>query len=364
LYLGESWTERVREEGDGLRILVVRLGAMGDILRTLPAVRLVRRALPRAEIRFVLDDKWAGVIRNHPDLDGIVELPRRRFEELFRSPRRWGTLLDELARWRDRLRQPRPDLLLDFHGNLRSGVVGALSGAQVRLGHAGHQQKEGNRLFTTARVPAGKRRTSRLERNLDLVRAMGLPDRPLPGGGLPEDRDAAVEAEQISGQDTYAVLCPGASVLQAYKKPPAALLAGAAAALGARSIGSLVVHGPGEEEDAAAVVRAAEGAATLAPPTSLAVLMELLRRARLFVGGDTGPLHMACAVGCPVIGIYGPTDPAVNSPWGVRFEQVVPEGRIYTGIKKLDRRSGGFDGIRPDAVADAVTRLLDERRSP
>ena len=121
----------------------------------------------------------------------------------------------------------------------------------------------------------------------------------------------------------------------------------------------MVVWGPGEEQDARAVVELAPEASVLAPPTRLPALAALLSGSRAFVGGDTGPLHMACAVGCPVIGIYGPTDPRVNEPWGVPFRTVCPPDRRYTGIKRIDREAGGFAGIEAVQIERAVERILE-----
>jgi heptosyltransferase-1 len=347
--------------------VAVRLGAMGDILRTLPAVRLVRAALPHAGIVWVCDETWAPLLEGHADLDGVVPLPRRRLERLLASPSGWPRLAGELASWTRRLRRERPGLALDFHGNLRSGLVSFLSGARVRLGYSGHQQKEGNRWLTTHRVPAGERRTPRMERNLALVRALGLPTGPLPDSGLPVTigsvRAARDLVRQLTGAERpYAILSPGASRRQAYKKPPAALLAAAAVTLHEQEIVPVVVYGPGEEADALRVVEASRGRAFPAPPTELTLLAALLRRARLFVGGDSGPLHLACGVGCPVVAIYGPTDPVVNAPWGVPHATVVPPGRVYAGIPRIDRAGAGFEGIAPDAVAAAVRGALAASR--
>src|SRR6185295_1456247 len=129
--------------------------------------------------------------------------------------------------------------------------------------------------------------------------------------------------------------------------------AAAARQLGELGVTPLVAYGPGEDMDAARVVQASDGAAHLLPPTDLAMLAALLRRARLFCGGDSGPLHLACAAGCPVVAIYGPTDPEVNAPWGVPHRVVAPPDRVYTGIKKEDR-GRGFEGITPEAVRRAV----------
>jgi ADP-heptose:LPS heptosyltransferase len=257
---------------------------------------------------------------------------------------------------------------MDFHGDLRSGILGRMSGAPVRVGYEGHQQKEGNRLFTTHRVSAGDRRTPRLERNLDLVRALGLPVRPVPDAGLEIpaiDRRAAAEiAATLAGpRRDYAVLGPGASRRQAYKKPPASLFAAAARAVAELGMAPIVAAGPGEDDDAARVVEASGGIARRAPATSLPTLAALLGGAKLFVGGDSGPLHLACGMGCPVVGLYGPTDPLVNTPWNVPHAALAPPGRTYTGIKSKDRAGGGFEGLAAESVAQAVADLAARRRN-
>jgi ADP-heptose:LPS heptosyltransferase len=357
----------LREEGRDLGVAVIRLGAMGDILRTLPPVRLLRRALPRARLVWVVEEHWSVLLRDHPDLDSLVALPRKSWEKLLASPAGWARLPTAAREARRRLRSIGAGLALDFHGNLKSGIVCRLTSAPVRVGYSGHQQKEGNHWFTTHHVTSGARRTPRMERNLDLVRWLGIGDGPLPDGGLPMVRRGESEARSLRraagvAPGGYGVLSPGASQSQVYKKPPVALLAAACRALAARGLVALVVWGPGEEEDARRVVEAAGSGAVLSPPTSLPALSALLHDATLFVGGDSGPLHMACAVGCPVIGIYGPTDPQVNQPWGVPCRVLYPAQRLYTGVKRIDRESGSFEGLEPEEVEQAVGALLDEAR--
>jgi ADP-heptose:LPS heptosyltransferase len=284
---------------------------------------------------------------------------------LARSPAGWLRLPGALRDLRRRLRALESGVALDFHGNLRSGVICRLTSAPVRVGYGGHQQKEGNRWFTTHHVRCGDRRTPRMERNLDLVRWLGAENGPLPDCGLPlvehgAGTAAAVLDEIGSGPGGYGVLSPGASRAQAYKKPPAGLLVGACHALAARGLQALVVWGPGEQDDAREVADAAGHAALLAPPTNLPTLAALLHRAALFVGGDSGPLHLACAVGCPVVGLYGPTDPRVNQPWGVLHRVLFPEQRLYTGVKRIDREAGAFEGLEPEQVETTVSGLLEE----
>jgi ADP-heptose:LPS heptosyltransferase len=351
--------------GRDLTVLIVRLGAMGDVLRTIPPMRLMRAALPHAAIHWLVEPPWDRLLAGHRDLDGVLAAPRHEWAAALRRPGSWPPLAASLRRFGVGLRGLGADLAVDFHGNLRSGVLARWSGAPVRLGYAGHEQKEGNRLLSTHRVPSGERRTPRMERNLALVRALGLPDRPLPECELPlvaSGRDEARTVVQAlpGPEGALAVVSPGASPRQAYKRPPAALLAAACVHLAERALRPLVVWGPGEQPQARAVVDAAGGLAFLAPPTGLAALAALLRESRVFLGGDTGPMHLACAVGCPVVAIYGPTDPLVNRPWGRDFRVVSPAGHAHTGIKRVDRRSAGFAGITVDQVTTALDALLDE----
>lgn len=356
--------------GEDLSIAVVRLGAMGDIVRVLPAVRLLRIHLPDARIHWICDDRWAPLLEGHRDLDSVVALPQSRWRRERRRPSAWASIARAILDARGFLRDLDCGLAIDFHGNLRSGIVARLTGARVRLGHAAHQQKEGNRFLTTHRIdPGPERRRSRVERHLTLVRALGVIDEVLPDAGLrstPQERAAAREAVRAAGageDQPYAILNPGASAAQAYKQPPPSLLAAAARPLAERGIVPVVIHGPGEEAAARAVAASSNGEAKVAPSTALRVLVPLLGGARLLVGGDSGPLHLACGVGCPVVGLYGPTDPVVNAPWNVPHRVVTPTGRRYTGIKRIDRAAGGYDGIGSEEVARAVAELLDEPTS-
>ena len=345
-------------------LLVVRLGALGDILRTLPAVRLIRAGLPRASIHWLVDDRWQTALKGLPELDGIVAVPRRAWQRQLRTPAGWPAWIGSLRRLRRELRSLGADLLLDFHGNLRSGLLGRLSAAPLRLGYSGHQAKEANAWFTTHRVPSGSRRTPRIERNLDLVRALGLPDAPLPLGNLPLAEQGRAKAATILAAlplpaAGHAVINPGSSSAQAYKRPPAELLAAAAEAIERRGLLPLVVWGPGEEGEARRVVELSGGRATFAPPTDLETLAALIEGAALFVSGDSGPLHMACLLGRPVVALYGATDPQVNGPWGGPSRAVFPD-RPYSGIKRQDREGPGLEAVAPEQLTAAVGSLLDE----
>jgi hypothetical protein len=151
--------EAIDARGTGLSILVLRLGAMGDIVRTLPAVRLVRSGLPHARIHWAAWEPWTQLLTNHPDVDTVVALPRSEFRALARSLLTWPSLAGATGRIATRLRGLHAGLVLDFHGDLRT----ALLGDDRRAGAPGIRRssaKEGNRLFDAPR-PTDDRRTPR-----------------------------------------------------------------------------------------------------------------------------------------------------------------------------------------------------------
>lgn len=294
------------------RILVIRLGAVGDVVRTRFAFAGVRALYPRAQIDWLVEDRAASALDGIVGLDSVLRLPRRG---LLRE-RPLGSL-GRLAAFARELRARRYDLVLDFHGILKSALLARASGTPISVGFETGVAREGSARLYTERVAFRPLHTSRFERNAALVRFLGgdVPDDP-PPLELP-DRVARELASVPSGS---IVLHPGTSPETRYKRWDPDRYAEVATALQERlGFDSLVTWGPEDEERASAerVVAAAGGAARLAPetPTILHVL-ELLRRSRLYVGSDSGPMHLASLAGIPVVALFGPTDPVENAPFG------------------------------------------------
>ncbi len=298
-------------------VLVVRLSALGDVLFALPALRRLREALPEARLTFLVEDRCADILEGHPDVDEIVVFRRKRIARL--------DFLEAVRLVRS-LRTRRFDAALDLQGNLKSGVLTRLSGARVRVGFAPPASKEGNRFFSNRRVtiPPGLR--WRPEKDLSLLRGLGIEPGPVracpPRFGPDEDAFAAAAVAAIPGvEGPLVVLHPGTSGFGAFKRWPPERFAALAGALAARAGARvLVTHGPGERPLADAVAAAApKGSAAVSPETrSLRALAAILSRADLVVAADTGPLHVAAALGRPVIALFGPKDPEIYRPLGER----------------------------------------------
>jgi lipopolysaccharide heptosyltransferase I len=283
-------------------VLIVRLGALGDIVHALPVLASLRRQWPAAAIDWLVERRHAPLLELAPDVTTRVVFDRDRM---------WGE--HGWVRTLRALRRRQYDLVLDVQGLLKSAVLARGTGATAVYGFArGHaRERLAAALYTMPVDPRGARHV--VHRNLAIARAAGAAPRlefplrrPVPGARVAE---AIAEAH-----GPFVLLNPGGGWPN--KQWPAERF-GVLAARVRRAVGwpVLVLWGPGEPALAEKVVAAASGTAQMAPETSLHDLVALIAAAGLVVAGDTGPLHIAAALGVPVVGIFGPTDPARNGPW-------------------------------------------------
>ena len=343
------------------RILVVRLGAMGDVVRTLPAASLLREAYPGAHLVWLVEPATASLLRAQPWLDEVLVFPRTGLRESVKR-RRFGRAFRELRSFVQGLRSQRFDLVIDFHSILKSGLLSFASGAGRRVAYARPFGREAAWLFATERARLEPRRMSRFERNIGLVRFLGIHGAPR---ARPLSVDATVSEGSLAALGVTAapvVIHPGTSDATAHKRYTAARFAAVARALAEDpGIPSIVTAGPAQSDRAAAeaVVSAAQGAARLAPVTpELPQLAALFSRCRLFIGNDTGPLHVASLVGTPVVQILGPTDPVENAPFPDTPSRSV---RVPVACSPCRRGCAAATCLRvvpPDAVVAAARELL------
>ena len=282
-----------------MNVLIVRLGALGDIVHAVPAAAALRAAYPDAQIDWLVDAKHRRFLECVTVVDRIVTLERA-------SPAGWV----DVTR---RLRQARYDVALDFQGLMKSAILARASGAPRVLGFSiWHLREKGARPFYSESVEAEGGHVVR--KNLRLLEALDIHEArivfPLAdvASGAADDVAAAAAGAPI------ALINPGAAWPN--KRWEAQHFGEVASFLReVRGLAPFVLWGPGEESLARAVVDASSGAAQLAPPTEIGDLIALCRRASLMISGDTGPLHIAAAVGTPIVSLFGPTDPARNGPW-------------------------------------------------
>lgn len=288
------------------RILIVRLGSLGDIVHALPAVAALRATYPRARIDWLVDARHVSFLRLVPTIDTRIE---------WRAPGAAG--------WRRSLavirglRATRYDAALDLQGLLKSAVLSRGSGARRAIGFsAAYLREPGARwLYHETVAPAGAEHV--VQKNLSMARALGAADAswtfPIDVPPRPQWPELQPMVG-VGGDGRFALLNPGAAWPN--KRWPPERFGRVAAHLQRRhGLPSLTIWGPGERDLAVAVERTSDGAAVVSPETSVGELVALAAAASVIVAGDTGPLHIAAAVGTPVVGLFGPTDPARNGPW-------------------------------------------------
>lgn len=330
-----------------MKALVVRLSSIGDVVHTLPAAAALRRS--GWETGWLVEPLSRPLLEGNPALSWLTVAPAAK---AFR--------VSAASAGARQLRSEKYDVALDFQGLWKSAAWARVSGAKRTLGFARAWRREPASawlLGETADLPGDAVHV--IDKNLALLRALGidapgLREFPLPPARSEEDAVAGRLAGL--GLEGFVVLNAGGGWKN--KLWPAERFGAVASALRDRGFRSIVTWGPGEEGLADRVVAASAGAAMRCFPTTLLELVALLRRARLVVAADTGPLHLACAVGTPVVGIYGPTDPARNGPFDPS-DRVVRRAPACAPCHR--RRCPTHDGVMETIDVADVVAAVDDR---
>ncbi len=366
------------------RLLVVRLGAMGDILHALPAVTALRMAHPEWTIGWVVDPRWRALLTAENGNQGTGEREQRaegreqktqnrmqgaggargRMQPLvdriyFAAAKEWGrrplraSTLREIRELRRGLREEKYDAVLDLQGAVRSAAIARMTGCRRVIGEAAPREYAAKWLFHE-RVATGGVHV--IDQDVELASAVAGDALEAVKPLLPEDEEAELWSGKVLGPKAAPTVLMNPGAGWGAKRWPPERYAVVAQGLLDRGFEVLVNTGPGEEPLAQVVVRATSGAARLLMP-SLGHLIALMRRVTLCIAGDSGPLHLACALGRPVVGIYGPTDPTRNGPFGTRARVL----RSPTSVRDHSRRAQPEPGlltIQPEEVLRAADELL------
>ena len=348
------------------KLLVVRLSAMGDVIHALPAVSALRQALPNAEIGWVIEERWSELLsaKGYP-LGGPVSEQRpltsqvhhvrtKEWKRNLSAPSKWFATWQDLLESLNEMRKIQYDAVLDLQGSIRSAVIARWSGAKAVVGSA--EPREGPaRLFYSKKMKRSG--THVIEQNLAIVKQWTGQNIPVLDAVLPRDPAAEAWCDQYcaeQGAGKFVLLNPGAG--WGAKQWPAERYGQVARELAGDGFGVLVNYGPGEET-LARLVASSSGGAARPVQCSLGELIALTRWAQLFIGGDTGPLHLAAALKIPVVAIFGPTDPARNGPYGTR-SVVLRNPESATSHKRRTETEPGMFHITKDQVLAAAHSLL------
>ena len=365
------------------RLLVVRLGAMGDILHALPAITALRLAHPTWQIGWVVEPRWQALLSSDAGLQGTaagkqeVESgvgPRPQMsvhgpamplvDRLhFASARAWSRrpltvkTAGEINALRRELRRAHYDAVIDMQGAIKSAAIVRLAGCQRRIGSAKPREWPAQWLFTE-RVHTHSKHV--IEQAVELASTVAgdalAPAKPM----LPVDPaaeswcDAWLAASFGIQSRPIVLISPGAG--QSARRWPAERFAAVALGLKQRGFHVLANGGPGDEDLAATITA---GGAAVPVSTTLPQLIALTRRIALCIANDTGPLHLACALGRPVVGIYSLTDPTRTGPFGTHAK-VLRSPTSHTNYSRRAAFDTGLLTIAPEDVLQAVGELLAE----
>lgn len=329
---------------DEQRFLLLRMGALGDIIHTLPAVCALRETFPKATIDWLVDQKWLSILDGNPCVDHVIPMNRRSWRSVISGVRR--------------LRKVHYTVAIDFQSLYRSAILGWLSGAPQRLGFdASYSRESGAAFFYTHTI--GPRRKHKVEHNLELAEAAGARTCEV-RFPLTISAETAGEVQHILAAKNvgeYFVLSPGGGWGSKCWPPEryGELHRAIAQRYGWRGV---ISFGPGENDLAESVRRSAGSPEPIVEMFNIKQLVALLQRAKCFVAGDTGPLHLASALSTPVVGIYGPTDPARNGPYSPRDLVVRRAREEETTYRRGKDSSRAMRAITVEDVLEAVERRL------
>ncbi len=326
---------------DTMQILIVKLSSIGDVVHTLPAAAEIRRNLSDAHISWVVERRASAILKDCPAIDELIEVDTRAWRKRPLNDATIADIREQIGRVRGGLKNESRssiDVAIDFQGLIKSGLVVAASRAASRMGfETGELREKASRLFLNNQVKTAEIKHV-IDKNLALARAAldslavnspnvacasgithprsGQPAYEFPIVIPSEDEGYVMETINERGR-RFAILNPGGG--WPTKLWPVSSYGQVADWLWTeRQIVSFVTYGPGEEALAEAVAASSRTGAARPFRSSLKQFAALARRAELFVGGDTGPLHLAAACRTPIVGIYGPTSPERNGPFDKR----------------------------------------------
>ena len=304
------------------KILILRLSAVGDVVRTLPAVKALKEHTPSSAFTWIVEEPSQAFLESQTEIDEVILFPRRRWTKGIKSLGGMWRTIREMVRFIIDLRKRRFDVVLDFHGILKSGLLSFLSGSPKRIGYDRKSTKEWNFLFSNVKVKLPKERISRFQRNLTLLQGIGLEVKEFNYKlHIPLKDQQYVESFFKNGsaplQRPLIAIHPGTSPKAIFKRWMPDQYAQLADRLVLESNASILfTWGVEELEWVKRIQKKMKEPSLLGPKTeSLTQLGEVYRHCDLYIGGDTGPMHIASLMGIPAVVIYGPTDPIENEPF-------------------------------------------------
>jgi len=332
--------------------LVIRLSSIGDIVHALPAVAALGQSFPQAEIHWLIEKRYAPLLAGNPYVHRMIPLDTLSWRGSFPS----FSVLEEMMKTLIRLPQSGYEAAVDFQGLWKSAIIALLAGAKARVGLAEPWLREpGAAVLYTARVPVAGRHV--VEESLALVEYLGarvgLWQFPLPH--TPEaDKFVDDQLARLEARDFMIINPGGGWKAKRWAPENYALLLRRLEARFSRKL--LLTGSPDEQELILGILKSAGTRRAFYFPSNVVQFIALARRAQLFLGGDTGPMHLAAAVGTPLVAIHGPTDPARNGPFN--SADIALYNRAPVNHSRRDPNADYIEGISVECVEAAIEERL------
>lgn len=335
-----------------MRILLVRTSAMGDIVHTLPVLMALRRSLPEARIAWVAEAVWARVLEGHPDIDRLIKVRTKAWRKTWRRGAR-AEIQDAV----DAMRDFDADVALDLMGNWKGAALARLSGARRIVGAGSADRREGSSVFLLPET-VGAHGVHAVDRSLSLLASLSIVPGRVEFGGDRLLRTSPPGTEELLAQARRPLVLILTGAGWANKTWPMRWWAEVAVGLDDRGYDVWMPTAPGEEALAAEVAERSGGRARPVDATDFGRFAALARRARLVLGGDTGPLHLAHALDAPVLCLIGPTEPGRNGPYGA-LDRVLFHRLPCSGCyRRFDGPRACLLSITPEQVLARAVELL------
>ncbi len=346
-----------------MRVLIVRIGAMGDVLHAMPAVEALRQRHPGCFIGWAIDPQWSDLLQIAGDMDDLSQIVGRHETRAMvdrwysvntgawkRRPLAWGTLreIDVLRRL---LKSERFDVCVDMQGAVKSAVVARMAGAKVFAGLARPRERIARWWYKRRVAPTAEHV---VEQWCELLGAAVGEDLKPAKVRLPINEASELWADEEVGKESFCLIAPSAG--WGAKVWPAERFGAVAASLGRDGVRTLLSARATGDPVADRVAAASEGHARVVK-CSVRRLIAMTRRAGVVIGGDTGPLHLGAALGRPVVGVYGPTSPLRNGPYGTRA-RVLRDAESMTSHKRVRETEPGMLRISVEDVVAAAKEML------
>lgn len=339
-----------------MNILIVKLSAIGDVIHTLPSLAALRKLYPEAHITWVVEEAAAGLVNNHPLLDAVLISRRKSWIKYLRKGEFSRPLREMRAFLRDLRKRPY-DLVIDFHGLLKSALIVLFSGGNRKLGYDSMQELSG--LFYNEKIPEDMNKHA-VDRYLDFPRYLGAKIEKaqfiLPSDNAAKTRTLSLlEKYHLANKKFIAVNPVAYWETKLWDDEKFARLADS---IKSRLNIEVVFTGSERESIEKITTQMKEKAVNLAGETTLPELAYLYQKALLLVTTDSGPMHLAAAVGTPVVALFGPTDPRKTGPYGDGHIIIRADMPCIPCLRKECPTTKCMQDILPEQVMAAIEQKL------